>query len=108
MASTTGGIALGGDVEGALANLPVPSYILDTDGIVRWVNPAAERLLGNIRGRHFARVVAPEDRARARELFARKVLGTAPATEANAVLVTTSGKRLEVDISAVRLIGGER
>jgi len=100
--------ALGGDVELALAHISVPSYILDTDGIVRWVNPAAEQLLGNVRGRHFTRIVGPEDRARARELFARKVLGTAPATEATGVLVTTTGKRLSVDISAVPLVGGER
>jgi PAS domain S-box-containing protein len=102
------GPPLGGDVEQALAHIAVPSYVLDTEGMVRWLNPAAERLLGNVRGRHFTRVVGPEDRARARELFARKVLGTAPATEATGVLVTTGGKRLAVDISAVPLTTGER
>jgi hypothetical protein len=35
MASTVGDLTLGGDVEGALANLPVPSYILDTAGVVQ-------------------------------------------------------------------------
>jgi PAS domain S-box-containing protein len=106
MASTTEGIALGGDVEGALANLPVPSYILDTDGFVRWINPAAERLLGNVRGRHFSSVVGAEDRARARELFARKVLGTSAATEASAVFVSNEGARFSLDVSAVPLTGG--
>ena len=102
------GPTLGGDVEHALAQIAVPSYVLDAEGHVRWVNPAAERLLGNVLGRHFTRVVAPEDRARARELFARKVLGTAPATEASGVLVSTGGRRLSVDISAVPLTSGER
>jgi DNA-binding CsgD family transcriptional regulator len=108
MASTTEGLALGGDVEGALANLLVPSYILDTDGVVRWINPAAERLLGNIRGRHFTSVVGAEDRGRARELFARKVLGTTAATEASGVFVSTDGTRLALDVSAVALLGGEQ
>ncbi len=103
-----GDLALGGDMERALADVPVPSYILDTSGIVRWINPAAEQLLGNVRGRHFTAVVGPEDRAHARELFARKILGTAAATEANGVLVSTAGKRLAVEINAVPLIGGER
>jgi PAS domain S-box-containing protein len=106
MASTTEGIALGGDVEGALANLPVPSYILDTDGVVRWINPAAQRLLGDVRGRHFTSVVSAEDRAKAQELFARKVLGTTAATEAAGVFVSNDGTRLSLDVSAVPLTGG--
>ena len=32
-----GGLTLGGDVEQALAGIPVPSYVLDTNGVVRWV-----------------------------------------------------------------------
>ena len=70
------GLGVGGDVEQALESVGVPSYVLDTTGIVRWINPAAERLLGNVRGRHITSVVAPEDSRRARELFTRKVLGT--------------------------------
>jgi PAS domain S-box-containing protein len=108
MGSTTVGLALGGDVEGALANILVPSYILDTDGIVRWINPAAERLLGNVRGRHFTSVVGPEDRARARELFARKVLGTTAATEATGVFVSNDGTRHALEVSAVPLMGGHQ
>jgi PAS domain S-box-containing protein len=105
---STAGQALGGDVEQALSDLPVPSYVLDTEGFVRWLNPAAEQLLGNVRGRHFTAVVGPEDRTRARELFARKVLGTTAATEAAGVLVGTDGNRHALEISAVPLIGGER
>jgi PAS domain S-box-containing protein len=103
-----GDLAVGGDVERALTDVPVPSYVLDTAGIVQWINPAAEQLLGDVRGRHFTSVVGPEDRARARELFARKLLGTARATEAPAVLVSAAGERLAVEVSAVPLIGGER
>ena len=102
------GIPLGGDVERALDDIGVPSYVLDTDGVVRWINPAAERLVGDVRGRHFTSVVAPEDSRRARELFARKVLGTTPATDASSVLVSAAGERVAVEISSVRLMSGER
>jgi hypothetical protein len=55
------GLPPGGDLERALADVGVPSYVLDTSGGVRWINAAAERLLGDVRGRHFTSVVAPED-----------------------------------------------
>ena len=101
------GLKVGGDVEQALENVGVPSYVLDRTGVVRWLNAAAERLVGDVRGRHFTSVVAPEDSRRARELFARKVLGTSPATEATGVLVSTAGTRVAVEISAVPLRSGE-
>ena len=101
------GLTLGGDVEQALESVGVPSYVLDTTGIVRWINPAAERLVGDVRGRQFTSVVAPEDNRRARELFARKVLGKSP-TEATGVLVSSTGTRVAVEISAVPLMNGER
>ena len=102
------GLALGGDVEQALESVGVPSYVLDTTGVIRWMNAAAERLVGDVRGRHFTSVVAPEDSRRARELFSRKVLGTSAATDATAVLVSTAGTREAVEISAVPLMSGER
>ena len=108
MAPTAGLLAVGGDVEQALTGIPVPSYVLDTEGVIRWINPAAERLLGDVRGRHFTSVVGPEDRARARELFARKVLGTTAATETSGVFVSTDGTRVALEVSAVPLMDGKR
>jgi len=102
------GLTVGGDIESALGNVGVPSYVLDTTGVVRWINPAAERLLGDVRGRHFTSVVAPEDQPRARELFTRKVLGSTGATDTTGVLVSTAGTRLALEISSVPLKGGER
>ncbi len=102
------GLALGGDVEQALENVGVPSYVCDTTGIVRWMNPAAERLLGDVRGRHFTSVVAPEDKPRARERFAQKMLGTSLAHEATGHVVSTTGTRVPVEVSSVSLVNGER
>ena len=102
------GLEVGGEVEQALENIGVPSYVLDTTGVVRWINAAAERLVGDVRGRHFTSVVAPEDSRRASELFTRKVFGTSPATEATGVLVSTAGTRVAVEISAVPLKSGGR
>jgi PAS domain S-box-containing protein len=102
------GLGVGGDVEQALHSVGVPSYVLDKTGIVRWINPAAERLVGDVRGRHFTSVVAPEDRPRARERFAQKMLGTSLASEATGHLVSTAGTRVPVEVSSVPLMSGER
>ena len=101
------GLKVGADVEQALEDVLVPSYVLDKTGIVRWLNPAAERLVGDIRGRHFTSIVAPEDSRRARELFTQKMLGTSAATEATAHLVSSAGKRVAVEVSGVALRNGE-
>ena len=46
-------------IEETLEHVNVPSYLIDTTGIIRWVNPAADRLVGDVRGRQFTSVVAP-------------------------------------------------
>jgi PAS domain S-box-containing protein len=102
------GLGVGGDLEQALMSVAVPSYELDTTGNVRWINGAAERLLGDVRGRHFTSVVAPEESRRARELFSRKVFGATASTDATGVLVTTAGVRVAVELNAVPLRSGER
>ena len=102
------GLKVGGDVEQALENVGVPSYVLDSTGIVRWINPAAERLLGDIRGRHYTTLVAPEEKRGARERFAQKMLGTTVASEASGDLVSAAGTRVPVEVSAVTLKDGER
>src|SRR5262249_15623677 len=88
---------VGGDLELSLEALSIPSYVLDRAGIVRWINPATERLLGDVRGRHYTSIVAPEDRARAQVLFTRKVLGNVPATDASGFLLSSDGKRVSVE-----------
>ena len=97
---------LDADVERALDDIRVPSYAIDATGVIRWVNPAARRLVGDVRGRQFTSVVAPEESLRAREAFARKVLGKEASTEAEVVLLDADGDRQAVEISSVPLTRG--
>ena len=98
--------ALDADVEGALEHVNVPSYVIDATGVIRWLNPAARRLVGDCRGRQFTSVLAPEERRRARELFAQKVVGNKVSTDATGVIVGADGERFECEISGVRLTRG--
>ena len=100
------GIRLGtihGDVEGALHDVNVPCYTIDRHGVIRWLNPAAQRLVGDARGRQFTAVVAPEETLEAREVFARKVFGKDGATDKEAVLITAEGVRVDCEISSTPL-----
>jgi PAS domain S-box-containing protein len=99
--------AMGADVEGALEHVNVPTYVLDRGGVVRWMNPAALALVGDRVGQPFTRVVAPEETRRARELFARKIVGNSEVTDAAFVVVDPDGVRLGVEISSVPLRQGE-
>jgi PAS domain S-box-containing protein len=105
-APSSGLAALDADVEAALEHVNVPSYVIDASGIIRWVNPAARRLVGDCRGRQFTSVIAPEDRRKAREVFAQKVLGNKVVTETSGVVIGPDGERFECEVSGVRLTRG--
>jgi PAS domain S-box-containing protein len=96
------------ELQSALEMINVPSYILDTAGVVQWVNAAASRRTGDIRGRKFASIVAREDRRRSCELFASKVAGTASVTDDELVLLDADGNRAAVHLSSVPLVRGDR
>jgi DNA-binding CsgD family transcriptional regulator len=71
------------------------------------MNRAARLLVGDQLGRQFTSVVAPEDTGRARELFARKIIGNTEVTDASVVVLGADGARVSVEISSVPLRRGE-
>jgi PAS domain S-box-containing protein len=99
--------AMGVDLEAALERVNVPSYVIDRAGVVRWMNEAARRLVGDQVGRQFTSVVAPEDTRRAQEIFARKVVGNSEVTDAALMVVDTEGQHLSVEISSVPFRRGD-
>jgi PAS domain S-box-containing protein len=94
-------------LEEALEHVNVPSYHIDPQGVVRWLNAAARNMVGDVRGAQFTSVVAPEDTRRARELFARKVIGAAIVTDAVFDIVAADGGRVTVEISSVPIYRGD-
>jgi PAS domain S-box-containing protein len=94
-------------VAETLEHVNVPSYVIDPTGIIRWVNPAAQRIVGDVQGRQFTSVVSPEDTRRARELFARKVVGAAQVADSAVAVVGADGGRVGVEVSSVPLFRGE-
>ena len=94
---------LGGDFTDALERIKVPAYVIDTHGIIRWLNSAAMRIVGDVRGLQITSVVAPEERRHAREIFMRNLTGPPEGSENKGVVVDADGKRVAVELCAVPL-----
>jgi PAS domain S-box-containing protein len=94
-------------MEEVLEHVNVPSYVIDRAGVVRWINAAARNVVGDVLGRQFTSLVAPEETRRARELFARKILGTTKVTDAGVVVIAADGERVAVEVSSVPLVHGD-
>jgi len=99
----TGLQKLGGEVEDALQRVRVPAYVIDKHGIIRWINPAAKRLVGDVVGRQLTSVLPPEERRRGREIFTRNLLGPPEGSDNRVVGLGADGERLTVEVSAVPL-----
>src|SRR5512132_4400986 len=97
---------MGHDVTDALEKVRVPSYVVDRHGIIRWVNPAAREIVGDVRGRQFTSVLSPEEARRARGIFARNIPGAVERSDNEVVCLGADGDRVLVDISAVPLRDG--
>jgi len=69
---------------------------------VRWQNAASRELVGDLRGRLDASVLAPSDLARARDAYARKQDG-APSTELEVSVSRPDGSRVRVAVNSVPL-----
>ena len=90
----------GVDLLDTVERLSIPSYVIDRQGIIRWVNPAARAVAGDVAGGHFTDVVAPEYRGRAREQFLRKLHGK-DATDFELEITDAHGRRVLADVSSV-------
>jgi PAS domain S-box-containing protein len=99
---------LGGDVHGALEEVPVPMYIVDRRGRIRWLNAAGRELIPNGTGKKIKEVIAPEQVHPTLRHFALRMLGREEFHDHETVVRVPDGKRHEVEISSVPLRRGQR
>jgi PAS domain S-box-containing protein len=90
----------------AIADVNVPAYVLDEEGQVRWVNDAAQGLLGDVVGAPLVDVV-DVDPAVARAIFGRRLSGREEGDH-SVVVLNRDGSRHRVEVSSVRLRRGHR
>jgi PAS domain S-box-containing protein len=84
-----------------LERVGMPSYLVDRDGRIRWLNEAALSLYGDARGRLLSSLAAPDHAQRSREQLAKKVIGGAGRTDFELDTIDRNGDRTPVRISSV-------
>jgi PAS domain S-box-containing protein len=84
----------------ALRDVNVPAYILDRQGRIRWLNPAAQRIAGNTVGREFTDVIVGVDGADARRRLQARLDGTETGDHTLS-FVDADGRQTPVEISSV-------
>jgi DNA-binding CsgD family transcriptional regulator len=89
-------------VPPALEKVDIPAYILDRDGRIRWLNPAAKAIAGDAVGRLFTSVLAPEEAVTARPIFERNLTGR-PHADFTIEVMQQDGTRTRVQISSAAL-----
>ena len=94
------------EVEDALERVRVPAYMIDRQGIIRWLNAAAMKIVGDVRGKQFTSVVAPERSRRAQETFYRNLTGPREGSDNRTVVLGVDGERVSAEVSAVPLMRG--
>ena len=96
------------DLEPTLESISVPSYLLDRNGTITWMNDSALEVFGDARGRPFTTIVPHESHAQARLKFLRNIFGRKSSHDFEAYLVDASGRRVRVEISSAQVReGGE-
>jgi DNA-binding CsgD family transcriptional regulator len=90
----------------ALRDVNVPAYVLDREGRIRWLNPAAAKLVGDAVGHTLAEVVRM-DPGRARAIFERR-LARADEGDHTVDILGPDGDTTRCEISSVPLGGGHR
>jgi PAS domain S-box-containing protein len=88
-----------------LNGIDVPSYVIDAAGTLRWANRAATRLLGERLGQPYLSFVSADTRDRAKDHFARKIVGGFP-TAYEIAVVDRDGRRVALKVHAAPLRTG--
>lgn len=98
----------GSSVDRVLERIDVPAYLIDVEGRIRWLNPAARALVGDVEGHPFMDVVVPDDIERATEAFRAKIFGRRESTDIRIAVRGKDGASIPVEISSIAVHGSAR
>jgi DNA-binding CsgD family transcriptional regulator len=94
------------DIAGALEELPLPSFVLDRDGVIRWQNEAAQVERGDLAGHHWGEVV-PGTRSGEVDDVLRQILCSGEPAELSIDLPDSTGRPSPREVSAAPLRDGD-
>lgn len=94
------------ELKETLERVRVPSGISDRQGTLTWLNKAGRDQFGDIVGRPFTSIVAPEHVPLVEQQRERKLLGV-PVTDYEIDVIRPDGRRQHVELSSVLIKGGD-
>lgn len=95
------------ELTSTLERVKVPSFVAASDGTITWGNEAAKQMFGDLTGRPFTSVIAPEDVPLVQRQLERKLQG-ATVTDYEVDVFTADGRRRRAEISSVPIENGNQ
>jgi DNA-binding CsgD family transcriptional regulator len=95
----------GADITGALEALPLRSFVVDGEGVVRWQNAASRSAIGDWSGRKWYEVVSDNSTADL-EAVVRRIICSGDPAEATFDVREADGKIVPREVSAAPLREG--
>jgi PAS domain S-box-containing protein len=95
----------GADITGALEDLPVRSFVIDADGVVRWQNAASRTAIGDWAGRKWFELVS-EKHTEELEGVVRRMFCSGDPAEVTFDVREADGKMARREVSAAPLREG--
>jgi DNA-binding CsgD family transcriptional regulator len=95
----------GADITGALEDLPVRSFVIDADGVVRWQNAASRTAIGDWGGRKWVELVS-EKQTEELEGVVRRMFCSGDPAEVTFDVREADGKMARREVSAAPLREG--
>ena len=95
----------GADITGALEDLPVRSFVIDADGVVRWQNAASRTAIGDWAGRKWVELVS-EKQTEELEGVVRRMFCSGDPAEVTFDVREADGKMARREVSAAPLRDG--
>lgn len=96
------------DLTTTLQKVRVPSFVVDRDGVVTWLNDAAKEEFGDLTGRPFRRIIPPERADFVQHQLDLKLAHPSAVTDYETEVLMPDGRRRHVEISSVAIPGGDR
>jgi DNA-binding CsgD family transcriptional regulator len=96
----------GADITAALEEVQVPSFVIDGEGVIRWLNDAARAEAGDGVGRTLAEVLPPAGLRQAQERLAH-VLHSGEPAEVSVDLLDAAGHPVPREVSLAPLRDGD-
>jgi len=96
------------DLRTTLQKVGVPSFVVDRDGTITWLNDAAKEEFGDLEGTAFTQIIPPERADFVKRQLDRKLDRTASVTDYTTEVMTRDGSRRPAEISSVAIEGGDR